>query len=481
MNKGIRHRLTSKKAALIAAALALAVSIPGVRNDFVMEEKNTTIVENQEIRSLANIPGFFAGPWTPKGLGSNYYRPIPTSLFAVEYAIFGLNPAGWHLVSALIYSAAAFLTALLLARLTRSATAALIGGALFAVLPAHVEPFGSVNYQTVLTMGLFTACAFLAFGRILEQGLKAKSLIQFALCAAAAMMSKEEAYVLPVLALSWALLERRAGMLRSAVASLVVLAPIVAFLLFVRSRCVDPIEQTFFLPDSPAGEMVMTMLRAAVLYAEILVFPIRLSPFYEWFIVPYESTVSFNVALGAVLVASVAISVYLAAKKGMNAAAIGLSWLLLGLLPVSQVIQFVVVAADRFLYLPSIGWCSAVGSIVARLLSHLTGKRRSMAIGLVVLALAAYSVRTLYRVGDWKDDYTLNRAVVRDFPQTPVPHINLANLYLADDDLESAKRSVEEAIRLAPKWEIAEKMSERIEQERSKGPKKERDRVPGGM
>jgi hypothetical protein len=68
-----------------------------------------------------------------------------------------------------------------------------------------------------------------------------------------------------------------------------------------------------------------------------------------------------------------------------------IAWVLLGLGPVSQVIPIIVVAAERFLYLPMLGWALLMGLLLERGLvrARRAGWTRS-------LPSRCYSWRTLF-------------------------------------------------------------------------------------
>ncbi len=134
------------------------------------------------------------------------------------------------------------------------------------------------------------------------------------------------------------------------------------------------------------------------------------------------------------------------------------------MLPVIQIVQFVVVAAERYLYIPSIGWCAAMGALVVHLGRKGTASKRAIGVAILALVLLAYAGRSLVRTGDWKNDYTLNRATLRYYPDTPIPYVNLASYYQAKGDFESAKTALKEAQRLAPNWKLPRDRLEQLRQ-----------------
>ncbi len=433
--------------ALISATLALFIGLTSAGHDFVMEEQREVILENLAIRDLKNIPLFFAGPWMVEGLGRNYYRPVVTSLYALEHAVFGFSPMGWHVINALLYAGVTALMALLILRIVGNPRAALGGGILFALLPVHAEPLSCVSYQTVLLAGLFTALALHTFAKMLYGAIRTHRVLLLGVFTAAGIMSKEEAYTIPALVLALALAARPPNWKRAAVTALAVTGPVAGMLLVWRAFLVEPIRIEYFA-GLPADTIVFTMLRVVVHYAELLIIPLRMSAFYDWWIIPPQNHFSGSSALGLGILLLIAMGAAIAIRRKNTPIAAGLAWILIGLAPVSQILPFVVVAADRYLFIPSMGWCLAICGLTVQLGNVLPGKWRKPALGFACAMLLAYGARSVYRIQDWRDDMTLNAATIRDFPATPAPHLNLAAIYQKQGNQLAAKAELEKARRL---------------------------------
>jgi Tfp pilus assembly protein PilF len=113
-----------------------------------------------------------------------------------------------------------------------------------------------------------------------------------------------------------------------------------------------------------------------------------------------------------------------------------------------------VLMAERFLYLPTVGFCLILGWLASRLLGPVTlGRaaqlRAAPTLGLVVLLLA-YFVLTLWRNEDWRDEDRLYSAMAEARPASAVPHVNLAFVQLPRGEITSANEHLREAVRLAP-------------------------------
>ena len=447
--------MTRARAAAIVAAVALVVALPTLRNGFAIDDFYL-VVDNPAVHQLRGVPALFTQPWGNGAGGDAMYtrvnaasfRPVTSTLLAVEYSLFGPRPAPFHATSALLHALIAALMTLLCARVLGSARAALFAGLLFAVHPVHSEVIAAVTYQTTLLAALFSLAALLVFGRVLERGGRARAveLGALALLPALALLSKEEAVTVPLLALAWALVLRPPGWRRALLVGVVPMALSTALALGARAAIVVPSGITFF-GDAPRLTVVRTMLATLALYLELLVAPFRLCVFYDWFIVPFETTwASARVLLGAAIVVATLVA-FVAALRRAPAVALGLAWLVLPLGVVLQIVPILNVAAERFLYLPSVGFCLVAAWLAMRARPRLPAAVATSLAALLIVALAA---RTMVRLPAWHDDRTLDRTTAADFPETPIPWINLARLDEREGDVAAARADLQEAQRRAP-------------------------------
>ena len=107
-----------------------------------------SIVHNPHLRSTANIPAFFRDPalfsTNPE---SAMYRPVLLVSYALNFALGGLQPAGYHLVNALLHGLNAGLVHRLLLLLGQE-WLALLAAFLFALAPVNAEAFNYVSSRS---------------------------------------------------------------------------------------------------------------------------------------------------------------------------------------------------------------------------------------------------------------------------------------------------------------------------------------------
>ncbi|HZV83310.1 MAG TPA: hypothetical protein VFF53_14195, partial [Geobacteraceae bacterium] len=81
--------------------LILAVYVPTLNHGFIWDDAYI-IVNNPLLEKLGNLPKFFLSEDAIEG-SSGYYRPLTYISFALEQAIWGKNPAGYHCTNLLLH------------------------------------------------------------------------------------------------------------------------------------------------------------------------------------------------------------------------------------------------------------------------------------------------------------------------------------------------------------------------------------------
>jgi hypothetical protein len=127
----------------------------------------------------------------------------------------------------------------------------------------------------------------------------------------------------------------------------------------------------------------------------------------------------------------------------------GAGWFLAFLLPVLNAGTFTdVLVAERFLYVPSIGFCWILASLYERLGQRIDSRKLLWA-GAAVLIVAA-GIRTWYRNPVWKDRLTLYTEMSRTSPHYTLPHLLLGETYQNLGDPEEALKHYRYADKIEP-------------------------------
>lgn len=437
-------------AAVVVAALAAGLYAQTAGHEFTWDD-GYNVVENAGIRDLANIPRFFTEPWgagaadaMSRGINTNYYRPVALTSYALDHALFGLSPAAFHGTNVLLHVLVSLLVLWLGLRLfpsRRDRLGVALGAALFAAHPVHTEAVDVITYRTDLLAALFTVAALVVWlpgGRGRGAGAERRVVWLWApLLYALGLGAKEMAAPLPLLL---ALLDLwappRPLRLWQRAWRLVPVAAVLLGYLALRATLLEPSAYSYF-GDAPGGVIALTMLGVFGLYVRLLVLPWPLNPFYDWSVVPLESSLlAARPLLGLALLAAWVGAVAVAARSRPRLA-FCLASLVVLLLPVSQVLPVVVAAGERFLYLASAGPLLAAGLGVAWLARRALPVRRAVWT-CAALVLLVGSALTVARNLDWRTDRTILEAYVRDWPESYNAWYGLATLEEREGRLDQA-------------------------------------------
>ncbi|OLD63243.1 MAG: hypothetical protein AUI47_09785 [Acidobacteria bacterium 13_1_40CM_2_68_5] len=433
-----------RAAALAVAVVCALVNLPSVRPGFIHDD-HRIIEQNERIRGLELLPQVVStGYWMPGDVaGPSLYRPITLLTFTLNHSMGGLRPFGYRVVDLLLHVLNSMLV-FRLAGLRQSLDTPLLAGLLFAVHPAHTEVLGEVVGRAELLAAGGALGSVLAFLTGREAGRPrtgmvrgaapwawyALSLVLFVI----GCLAKENAAVTPALVLAADLLlsDRRpvylfhlAGfatlggilVLRHAVLSSAGAAAPIPFL-------DNPIVQWPFLQGR------LTALKVIAKYALLMIWPARMSIDYSFAAIPPVTGPLDPGALagGALVLAWAATSVGCGHRSPGGAFAV--AWIGLALAPVANLLFPIgTLMAERLLYLPSVGFCLVSAAAITWGTDRLSGQGRwagraaRLAVALVLVALAA---RTVVRLRDWRDDYTIFRAALRVTPDSVRALFNFA-------------------------------------------------------
>lgn len=274
--------------------LTLLAYSPALRGGFVWDD-NSHVTENLALRSLAGLRAI----WTDPFVQSQYYPLVYTS-FWVEYHLWGLHPAGYHLLNVLLQAVNAVLVWRLL--LLLAVPGAWWAAAVFALHPVHVESVAWIAERKNLLSAFFALLATLSYLRVQGVGAAASaeptatprgrwqlylgSLVSFA----SALLSKTVTCTLPVV-LAMLLWWKRGRLTRRDVCSLAPFVAIGAALAWLTIWC----EHRHILREWAGGEWSLSLAsrvlvagRAIWFYVGKLLWPVRLTFIYpRWAIDPH--------------------------------------------------------------------------------------------------------------------------------------------------------------------------------------------------
>jgi len=448
-----------KGEALLAGAvfiLALLLFLPVLENGFVNWDDPLYVYENLHIRHL-DIRWIFTAV-----VASNYH-PLTLLSHTLDYALFGLNPMGHHLTSAIFHGLNSALVFLLAKRLLHKAAGhgrtlgALTAAMLFAFHPLHVESVAWVSERKDVLSAFFFLLSILAYLRYTEKGHDKKyyglTLLAFIL----ALLSKPMAVTLPVvlLIIDYYPLKRDSnGWTR------LVIEKIPFFALSVASAIVTLWAQRAGhglrgLETHSLSTRIYIALRAVTFYLQKIILPIKLSPYYP---LPFNTgLVSSGFIISLAVVTLITLLCLLALKRQRWPMALW-AFYLVTLLPVSGLVTVGGQAtADRYAYIPTMGFFMLAGVIISRLAcrgkGEARGRKKSAAVALIIVILVIFAVQTIRQEAIWADSITLMSRAIELYPRRAViPYNNRGLAYDRRGNLQLALSDYNSAIAISPEF-----------------------------
>jgi hypothetical protein len=379
-------------ARLALAALAVLPFAPSLAHPFFADD----FIHLERARSLGGPPwpglaeawvlraADSAAWWSPPDLAIAYFRPLVALSFVADHALWGLAPWGFHLTNLLLHAATTLVVYAIALRLLASGAAAFSAAALFALHPCHAEAVLWVSGRTDLLAGLASAAAFLLYVHSQQDEARARAfLLTSCVALALALAAKEVAVCVPLLMLLYAVVAPGSAPLWRRAQGPLLAAAVVGAYVLARSAVLGgsavPPHPFAHRPGDP--DFLAHALMAPVLYLADLVLFVPPDPVVT---LPWWRAHPLAFGTLAVLSTLTLISSLRRVREGWLRSFV-LGWVAVALLPAA-----LASVGERFLYLPSIGYCLLVGAGAGVLLQRdpLRARRVMLATGAVVAAVA---------------------------------------------------------------------------------------------
>jgi len=460
---------------LALITVTVVVFWPCLGNGFTFWDDPGFVTENMALRHGG--PQALAEIFRQTILGT--YVPLATLSHWLEYQLFGLKPLVYHLVNLLLHAANVILVFHLGMRLRLPRAAAFWGALLFGIHPIHVEAVAWVTARKDVLFTFFYLASMLAYIRYIDTPRMRHYLLAWAL-GLLSILAKPMALslVLVLGVLDWYAGRRWSWKLvAEKIPFLVYLVPVAWLTYRLHAR----------IPAGTFSSSLMTWLWCATFYLKKFVWPSVLLPIY--LIPDHFDHIDFDVALGIFIVVG-AVLIRLRRHRLVVFSFLFYFATIFFLLRFDRHRDLQMVA-DRFMYLPSVGFCWLAGDGLRRLGALLKRKKVLFQrggyaiIGIVLLALGLLSSRQCRLWGD--EERMWRRALVyypcsatyhklgdyfylRDYYELALPFylkayeanthnfevlVNMAAIYAERFNFKNAMAALNRAIALAPDYAVA--------------------------
>ncbi|HET7214674.1 MAG TPA: tetratricopeptide repeat protein [Terriglobia bacterium] len=414
---------------------------------FVYDDRGQ-ILANVQVHAWRYAPHYFlerVWNFAYPGILGNYYRPLFLLFLLLNYKIFGPFAAGWHLVSVAAHMGVTYLVYVLARRLNSDGPTALIASLVFGLHPVHIESVAWISGVTDPLLALFLLPSFLCYLNARERTVHRRAWFAGSLALyALAMLSKETALILPIIIFTfewlWQEASGEAGLrmvferTRTGIVRIMPFLLLTAAYLAMRWYVLEGLGHTMV----PLGvwTILLTWPHLLLFYFWHLMWPFGLSVFYNE---PYAGTpglVPFILPLAGHV--AVVFLVFLGVRRLARSApedgrlAVFLcAWVVIPFIPLLDLSVLPVgeIAHDRYLYLPSIGFCILLAMAIRRI-----PFRKLKILGLPALqAVAVLSLVLLFGISTpiqdryWANDLKLYSRGVSRSPQNKLARTNLGN------------------------------------------------------
>ncbi|MCK4739285.1 MAG: tetratricopeptide repeat protein [Deltaproteobacteria bacterium] len=377
---------------------------------------------SQQIKSLSSIPAYFLRP---------FESPLRGVLFSLEYAIWGVNPYGFHLINNMLHAVASVCVGLL-ARELFTMRAGAFSAVAFALYPVNTDAVTGLGGAGEILAVIFTLLSICFFIRSNKSKVSTGSIVFFIL----ALFSSVTALALPFILIIYLVAFVGLKEIKKIIPFFIILIIYLAYYLIL-----TPDD---FLSSLSFFQKTLMMLRIFGLYFLKLFIPLNLSAWYEF--LPPSRFLSFEVIIPLQVFC---LSIYLSfvALRYNKRLGFIFFFILLSVLPSLHLLPLPKLMSESNLYLPSVGLALLFGLLLSQL-SYLWHIKIAGPIALVFFIV--FSVLTYSRNMVWHDNYSLLSDTVIKSPRSVTLHYNLGLVLAERGDYDRAIEEYTKVIELNP-------------------------------
>lgn len=483
---------------------------PSLNNSFVWDDEQF-IYRNAYVEQFAIQKIFTTNTTAGAGEVTNYYRPLTTLSFAVDHALWGKNPFGFHLTNMILHITAGVLLFYLAKLLKLPVLAATSIATLFIVHPIQTEAVIYANSRGDSLYAVFLFLTLISFYKTLTAHSATFSLYNLHLrftpvffasaavvCYAASILSKEIGvaaggllfllylyhFFQQKLSLRYYFSKKKLGLVTFSLLAVVGIG-----YLALRATVLNFDSSFNFYSDGSLYQSsllvrLLTFTKVVWIYLRLLALPFPLH--MERDISLVTSVINpWTLAFGVLILILLFLG-WKQLRKNDPWILFGLAWFCIMLLPVSGIIPINGILYEHWLYLPIVGWALCLYGFGKSIISKsvwktLLSKKVPQIIGTAMVII--WSILTIRQNYIWGDPirfytYTLkhsqsarlhnnlamayseqgkfNQALehytkaLEFFPYYPQIHHNMGNLYAEQREYEKAEESYLTALEISP-------------------------------
>jgi len=442
---------------LILLLVAFAVYFNALFGDFIYDDK-TQILDNLWIRDIRNIPTIFLRDvWSfqTDPNTSNYYRPMMHVVYMLNYHVFGLKPWGFHLINILFHCGTSVLVFLIIRkfltdqRVSKSSvylSPAFIAALLFASHPIHTEAVTWIAGLPDVAVTFFYLLSFYLYTLFRDDG--KRSYLLSILSFSVATLFKEPALTLPVMLIAYDYLFKKWD--KTILSEIKVYIPYVVVsgvylvMRYYALRSLAPMESYTHLSTYQVIINIFPLFRD---YLTSLLWPFDLNFWHTFH--PISSLMEMEGVISLAVTIIFIVAMIVAYRKHKEI----LFGLLLVVIPLLPVFYIKGISgrpyAERYLYLPSLGYVFLVVIFLSWAREKLPHTVKSITI-VIMVVIGIYATETIKRNAVWKDSFSFWSDTVKKSPDSARAHSGLGIAYASQGQWDRAIEEFQIALGLKP-------------------------------
>ena len=358
------------------------------------------------------------------------YRPLPLTMFAIEWAISPNNPFLHHLINVLFYAGTGLLLFFTLKKiLPNKELLIFLAAAIFIAHPVHTEVVANIKSRDEILAFFF----FLASLNLLWTYLKNKKIVYLISCLflyGMALFSKESAITFLALYPLFIYFFRRESWQKEIIKVAWFLIPVVLFFA-VRHQIIGGVgyEKSISILDNylvgidNSVNQMASIIQLVGKYVWTLIFPITLCSEYGFNQIPTSNFGNWQVILSITVFIGLLIGAIIGIKKRHFLSFCILFYGITFSIFSNMLVLIGSSYGERFLYIPSLGFALAIAFGLTKLVKHKKSYQSFFIINKIPLLLGGliilgYSAKTIQRIPAWKNSLTLYATDIKTAPNS---------------------------------------------------------------
>ncbi|MBF0503761.1 MAG: tetratricopeptide repeat protein [Candidatus Omnitrophica bacterium] len=453
-----------KRPAFLVFFVTFLIYSPVLFNQYIGDDQSV-FERNTFYHTWKNIPRLFGKDYISNiremelhfdspadlGPGRNTYRPISNLTYFLDYYLFQAKPYGSHLINILIHCVNSILVFLVVNRIFLSSILGLFAALLFSLHPIQSEAVAVMSYRADIFTAMLVLSSFYFWIKFKQGGyVSKKHYVGSLVMCFFALFSKESAFILPfVILMSDRLLRGPVLELKKRAMVYTGFILILFFYLYLY----------LFVFPSPlvsfhwiGGSWINHCLEIGYIWYSYLInvlMPWTVKTIPGQYKPPIPQVLSLATAgMGIVLIVFI-IGMY-RLWSNYKKCFFFLLWHVVFYLPVSNLIPIANPMAYRFMYLPSIGLLIVLAFFLHETFQNHLFRAYSRSLsnilhgGVILICIT----RTLFLNNDFRSDYDVGSAWVRDYPAFGQGYALLGSVYFNAGLLKEAESNFEKSVLL---------------------------------